>query len=86
MPFEPVREKWESFNWAVLEIDGHSMEAMLDALDEAGTIADRPTVIIAHTEKGKGVSFMEGEAVWHYKVPDEQEYALALKELEKYAG
>ena len=82
MPFEPVRDKWESFSWAVLEADGHDMLQVLDALDEACRIKDRPIVIIAHTEKGKGVSFMEGEAAWHGKAPNEEEFTLAIGELD----
>lgn len=85
MPLEPVREKWESFNWAVVETEGHDIAAVLDALDEATEIKDRPAVIIAHTEKGKGVSFMEGEAEWHGKAPTEAEFERALEELEKDA-
>lgn len=85
MPLEPVREKWESFNWAVVETEGHDIAAVVDALDEAAEIKDRPAVIIAHTEKGKGVSFMEGEAEWHGKAPTEAEFERALEELEKDA-
>jgi len=81
MPLEPLRAKWEAFNWAVLEIDGHNMKEILDSLDEALTIKDKPTVIIAHTVKGKGVSYMEGKSEWHGKVPNDEEYKQAIKEL-----
>lgn len=81
MPLEPVKKKWEAFNWATLEIDGHNMAEVLEALDKAREIADRPTVIIAHTVKGKGVSFMEGQSAWHGKVPNDAELKQAMEEL-----
>jgi transketolase len=83
MPFEPVRAKWESFNWNIIEIDGHDIKQVLDALHEADASKDKPTVIIANTIKGKGVSYMEGKAIWHAKVPSETEYKEALEELAK---
>ncbi len=83
MPLEPVKKKWEAFNWATLEIDGHSMAEVLDALDKAREITDKPTVIIAHTVKGKGVSFMEGQSAWHGKVPNDDELKQAMEELAK---
>jgi len=83
MPLEPVKKKWESFNWAILEIDGHNMEEVLDSLDKACGINDRPTVIIAHTIKGKGVSFMEGKAAWHGRAPNDDELKQAVEELRK---
>lgn len=81
MPLEPVKKKWEAFNWATLEIDGHNMAEVLEALDKAREIAARPTVIIAHTVKGKGVSFMEGQSAWHGKVPNDAELKQAMEEL-----
>lgn len=81
MPFEPVRDKWLSFNWAVLEIDGHNMLQVLDALDEADSITGRPVVILSNTVKGKGVSFMEHQAEWHGRAPSEDEYRRAIEEL-----
>jgi len=81
MPLEPLREKWASFNWNIMEIDGHNMEEVLDSLDEACRSSDKPTVIIAHTVKGKGVSFMEGKAEWHGKAPSTDELEQAIKEL-----
>jgi len=81
MPMVPFKEKWESFDWKVIEIDGHDMKAVLDALDEAAGDEDGPTVIIAHTVKGKGVSYMEGKAEWHGKAPSKDELDRALKEL-----
>ncbi len=81
MPLEPIKEKWESFNWKTIEIDGHNIKEVLEALDKAKENKNKPTVIIAHTIKGKGVSFMENKAEWHGKAPDDNEYAQAVKEL-----
>jgi transketolase len=81
MPLEPLVEKWRAFNWAVLEINGHNMRQVLEALDTAGEIHNRPTVIVAHTTKGKGVSFMENDSRWHGIPPDDAQYAQAIAEL-----
>lgn len=81
MPLEPIKQKWESFNWAVIESDGHNMAAVLAALDRAGGIDDRPTVIVANTIKGKGVSFMEGKAAWHGRALNDEEFRQAIAEL-----
>ncbi len=81
MPVTPFREKWQSFEWNTIRIDGHDMKAVLESLDVAAQTSDRPTAIIAHTVKGKGVSFMEGKAEWHGKAPSTAELGLALKEL-----
>ena len=81
LPLEPFVEKWRAFNWNVLEIDGHNMRQVLEALDVADQIHDRPTVIVARTTKGKGVSFMENDARWHGMPPDDQQYARAIAEL-----
>ena len=81
MPLEPLVEKWKSFNFATLEINGHNMREVLEALDVAKEIHSRPTVIIAHTTKGKGVSFMENKAEWHGLAPDDAQYAQAIDEL-----
>lgn len=81
MPIAPFMEKWQSFEWNTIKIDGHDMQAVLNALDAADVATDRPTAIIAHTIKGKGVSFMEGKAEWHGKAPSDTELELALKEL-----
>lgn len=83
MPTEPLDKKFEAFNWHVIKIDGHSMEAILAALKEARETKGRPTVIIAKTVKGKGVSFMEGQAGWHGKAPNDEQFAEAKAELEK---
>ena len=81
MPLEPLREKYESFNWHVLEIDGHNMEQLVDAVSEAEAIYEKPTLIIAHTIPGKGVSFMENDFNWHGKPPNKEEAKEALHEL-----
>ncbi len=81
MPLEPFVGKWQVFNWGVLEINGHNMRQVLEALDMAGEIHDRPTVIVAHTTKGKGVSFMENDSHWHGVPPDDAQYAQAIAEL-----
>lgn len=75
----PLREKFESFGWQVFETDGHSYTEMSKALSE---ISSLPKIIIAKTTKGKGVSYMENEPIWHYRSPSEQEYELAKSELE----
>ena len=81
MNIEPVREKWLSFGWHAIEIDGHNMQEILNALDEAEETKGKPTVIIAHTVKGKGVSIFEGKAEYHGVSPTEEELKKALKEL-----
>jgi transketolase len=69
MPLEPLKAKYESFGWHVLEIDGHNLNAIIDACHEAKTIFEKPTIIIAHTIPGKGVDFMEGRFEWHGNPP-----------------
>jgi transketolase len=81
MGLEPLVDKWRAFNWHVLEIDGHNIKDILKALKKAGDVKGKPTVIIAHTVKGKGVSFMEGNVDFHGKAPNPQETEQALKEL-----
>jgi transketolase len=81
MGLEPLTDKWRAFNWNVLEINGHDMKQILQALKKAGEVKEKPTVIIAHTIKGKGVSFMEGNVDFHGKAPSPQETEQALKEL-----
>jgi len=83
MPLEPLRDKWIAFNWHVLEIDGHNIDEIVEAFTTASQIHEKPTVIIAHTIKGKGVSFMENKSEWQGKPPNQQEYELAMKELEE---
>ena len=86
MPLEPLREKYESFGWHVLEIDGHNFENIVDAVNEAKAIVEQPTVIIAHTIPGKGVSFMEYDYRWHGKSPTKEEERMALAELRTLGG
>ncbi len=81
MPLEPLADKWKAFGFAVLEINGHNLRQVLDALDTALEIHSMPTVILAHTTKGKGVSFMENTAAWHGAVPNAEQYARARAEL-----
>jgi len=78
---EPLVAKWRAFNWHVREIDGHDMAQIVDALDEAEVVSGRPTLIVSHTVKGKGVSWMELDPEWHGKAPDEEEAERALAEL-----
>jgi transketolase len=81
MPLAPLADKWRAFNWTVLEVNGHDVRQVLEALDMASEIHDRPTVILARTTKGKGVSFMENDARWHGAAPDDAQYAQAVAEL-----
>ncbi len=69
MPLEPLRAKYEAFNWHVLEVDGHNIEQFVDAVEQAKAIYEKPTVIIAHTIPGKGVDFMEFDYLWHGSPP-----------------
>ena len=81
MPSEPLDKKWEAFGWHVIKIDGHDYEAMEAAFNEAKTVKGQPTVILAATVKGKGVSFMENNAGWHGKAPNAEQYEQARAEL-----
>ncbi|MBC6936510.1 MAG: transketolase [Chloroflexi bacterium] len=85
LPLEPLADKWRACNWAVIEINGHDMRQILQALDTADEIHDRPTVIIARTTKGKGVSFMENKSHWHGVAPNDAQLAQAIAEI-KGAG
>jgi transketolase len=81
LDIEPVVSKWRAFNWHVREIDGHDMAQIVDALDEAELVAGGPTLIVSHTIKGKGVSWMELDPAWHGKAPDPEKAQQALAEL-----
>jgi len=83
MPIEPVTDKWRAFGWHVVEIDGHDMEAIVEALENAKSFQGMPTIIIAHTIKGKGVSFMENVVDWHGKAPCKEEAVQALEEIRR---
>ena len=78
---EPLAGKWRSFGWEVEEIDGHNFEQIISTLERLPFQQQKPSAIIAHTIKGKGVSFMENQLLWHYRCPDETEYTRALQEL-----
>lgn len=78
---EPFAAKWQTFGWTVLEIDGHDVAAIENALSSAPTQQGRPTCMMAHTIKGKGVSFMEGQLLWHYRTPQGEEFDRAVAEL-----
>ncbi|HWC31603.1 MAG TPA: transketolase [Actinomycetota bacterium] len=80
---EPLVAKWRAFNWHVREIDGHDMEQIVDALDEAELVSGRPTMIVSHTVKGKGVPWMELDPEWHGKAPDGEKAEEALAALEE---
>ncbi len=81
MPLDSLRPKWESFGWNVYEIDGHDFEQIINAIETAKKQKGRPTMIIARTIKGKGVSFMENEASWHGTPPGKNDFENAIKEL-----
>jgi transketolase len=83
MRLDPLAEKWRAFGWACREIDGHDHAAISDALSAVPHEPGKPTAIVAHTIKGKGVSFMEGQLAWHYKSPNDEQLAQALAELEQ---
>ncbi len=82
MNLEPIVDKWRAFGWHTVEINGHDMRQILSAYDEAKSIKGKPAIIIAHTIKGKGVSFMENVADFHGRAPTKEETIIALKELE----
>ena len=81
MDVAPVGEKFKAFKWNVIEIDGHNYEEIINALDTARTVKGQPTVIVANTVKGKGVSFMENNAGFHGAAPNDEEYKKAMEEL-----
>ena len=79
----PLVEKWESFGWNTHEIDGHSLVAIIDCCASAPVVSGKPTMVIAHTIKGKGVGFMEDDPEWHYRPPSTQDLQDALEEIGK---
>jgi transketolase len=83
MNLEPLADKLKAFNCHVLNIDGHNHEEILNAFRKFEIQTEKPTVIIANTVKGKGVSYMENNLAWHYKSPNEEQYETAIKEIEK---
>ncbi len=86
MPLEPLADKWRAFNWHVIEVDGHNMRAVDDAVNEAKAIFERPTLIIAHTIPGKGIKEIEFDYKWHGKPPTKEEEGKFLKELRTLKG
>lgn len=86
MPLEPLRDKWESFGWHVLEVDGHNIEAIVEVAEEAKVVLEKPTVIIAHTIPGKGVPEIEGDYLWHGKPPSAEERERFLKVIRTCGG
>lgn len=86
MPLEPLKEKYLAFNWAVLDVNGHNIREFVDATRKAQAIYEKPTVIIAHTIPGKGVSFMEKDFKWHGSPPNKEEAKKALNELRTLQG
>jgi len=81
MALAPLKQKWEAFGWSVYEIDGHDMSALTKVLKNVPDGTGKPIAVIAHTVKGKGISFMEDDNNWHYRIPKEEEVNKALKEL-----
>jgi len=84
MALVPLKDKWSSFGWSVYEIDGHDIEKLIEILKNIPDGTGKPVSIIAHTIKGKGISFMEDDNNWHYRIPDAEEVKRALKELGLY--
>ena len=82
LDLEPLGKKWEDFQWAVREIDGHNLDTIEETFSQLPFESGRPSCVIAHTVKGKGVSFMEDKLLWHYRSPDPEEFARAIRELE----
>lgn len=81
MPTEPLDKKFEAFGWHVIHVDGHDVAALADAFDAAKAVKGQPTVLLARTVKGKGVSFMEGDYGWHGKAPNDEQYEKAVAEI-----
>jgi transketolase len=81
MGLEPLKDKWSSFRWEVLEVDGNDIEQLIKVFESIPLIGEKPHLIIANTTKGKGISFTENEPGWHHGVPDEEQYKQAMAEL-----
>lgn len=81
LALEPLAEKWEAFGWSVRELDGHNHSEIITALSDLPDTLTKPTCVLAHTTKGKGVSFMENSVLWHYRSPQGDEYERAMQEL-----
>lgn len=81
MSLEGLSDKWRAFGWEVVEVDGHNIMGLIDVLENTPITLNKPTLIIAHTIKGKGISFIENRAEWHHKVPTDEEYIRMMEEL-----
>ena len=81
MALQPLKDKWEAFGWSVYEIDGHNMDSLVNILSNIPDGSNKPVAIVAHTVKGKGVSFMEDDNNWHYRIPTQEEVIMSKKEL-----
>lgn len=81
-----LADRWKAFGWQVFEVDGHDVDAFLETIERAKSVEGQPAAIVAHTIKGKGVSYMEGNYKWHSKVPTEEEFAIAMRELHAEDG
>jgi len=86
MPLEPLADKYRAFNWHVIEIDGHNMEEIIDAVEHSKAIVEKPTLIIAHTIPGKGVPEIEYDYRWHGKPPTREEADKFLKAVRQGGG
>lgn len=86
MPLEDLSDKYRAFGWHVLEVDGHNPQEIINACLEARAIYEKPTIIIAHTIAGKGVSFMEGDYKWHGNPPNKEQAKMALEQLRTLGG
>jgi transketolase len=86
MPLEPIADKYRAFNWHVIEVDGHNMEAVVDAVEEAKAIFEKPTIIIAHTIPGKGIKEIEFDYHWHGEPPKKEDAVKFLNELRTLGG
>ena len=82
MPIDPVRDKWTAFNWNVIEINGHKVEQIIDSINQAHQIKDKPTIIVADTVKGNGIKHMANNPLWHGKAPPNKQIPILLEELE----
>ena len=81
LDLDPLPDKWHSFGWEVAVVDGHNIDELVETLEKVPLTVGKPTVIIANTTKGKGICFMENDLLWHYRCPDDEEYAKATCEL-----
>lgn len=81
MGLESLSDKWRAFGWGIVEVDGHSIKELIDVLESVPIIPNKPTLVIAHTIKGKGISFIENKPEWHHRVPTDEEYVKMMEEL-----